>query len=160
MKYLFSSIFLFLIALLFLSYRLWGYPGEIIRVKGKIDNYSFNIDSDGRGGKNYNYYIFLEGDSNQYKIPAKFITDFKKEDFKQNMNPGDVVDLSINKEMNLISGHHDIYALSTNSQNYLTIVQSNDKDDLEKNIAIPFFAAFFTLIGWVNFRKFKKIQSN
>ena len=156
MKYLIFSTFLFLVAIFFLSYRFWGYGDRLIEIKGIVEYYSFTKDSDGRGGKNYHYFLSLKGDGNRYQIPAKFTDDFKIREFERDVKFGDSVGLLIDSEKNAINGSLTVYGLRSGSSAYMIEEDTTRADTLEKNIAIPFFFIFFTGIGLLNLRKFKK----
>ncbi len=156
MKNLIISIFLFLVAILILSYRFWGYPDKLVEKTGVIKDYSFTIDSDGRGGKNYQYLISLNGDGSQYRIPAKFVDDFKKGSFEHKVEIGDTVALLIDQLPNSLNGHLMVYELRSGTESFLSAEEATNTDKLEKNIAIPFFFVFFSFIGLLNYRKYKK----
>ncbi|WP_299700780.1 hypothetical protein [uncultured Pontibacter sp.] len=155
MKNLIISISLFLVATLILSYRFWGYPDKLVEKYGIIRDYSFTIDSDGRGGKNYQYLFSLNRDGSQYRIPAKFVDDFNKESFEQQVKIGDTVTLLIDQLPNSLNGDITVYELRSGTESFLSAKEATKTDKLEKNIAIPFFFVLFSLIGLLNYRKYK-----
>ncbi len=156
MRHLIISIFLFSLAVLFISYRFWGYPNSIIKIEGKLESYSFSAAPDGKGGTNDNYFLSLIGDSKNYKIPAKFLDYLNKTEFESDFQKGKKVELLISDNKNKIGNHFDIYSISTNGKNYLPTEKTIKIDALEKNVAIPIFVLLFAFVGWLNFRKYKR----
>lgn len=146
---------MFLVAIFILSYRFWGYPDKLIEKSGVIRDYSFMIDSDGRGGKNYQYLFSLNGDGSQYRIPAKFVDDFNKGSFEQQVEVGDTVALLIDQLPNNHNGHITVYELRSGTESFLSAEEATKTDKLEKNVAIPLFFVFFSFISLLNYRKYK-----
>lgn len=118
------------VAILILSYRFWGYPNRLVDITGVIRNYSFTIASDGRGGNNYQYLFNLKEDESQYRIPAKFIDDFDKENFEHQVEIGDTVELSIDQLPESFNGHIMVYGLNSGTKSFLSAEDATKTDKL------------------------------
>jgi hypothetical protein len=155
MRYLSNSIFFFFTALTFFSYRFWGYDDVFFEKTEILKDFSFETHSDGRGGKNYLYYIHLVNDLSKYQIPAKFIDDFKIIEFEREVKSGDRLTIVLSADKNKLSGSYTIYGVQNETKIYLDIANTKNSDWLEKNIALPFFSLFLTFIAILNAKKFR-----
>jgi hypothetical protein len=128
---------------------------DLLKIDGIVMNYSFADKQNGRGIL-HQYYIWLDGYTNAFQIPADFLSHFEKNEFEAHVKKGDSLSVTIPRqkmaELNTSTDNIYLMSIDEGTYNYL------DKAKTMKieNSGFDIYAGIFFLVIGVGFYLFKR----
>tara|TARA_B110000093_G_scaffold176796_1_gene212771 strand:+ start:610 stop:1140 length:531 start_codon:yes stop_codon:yes gene_type:complete len=100
---------------------------DLSKIEGKYSHHTF-LDNTGFKNMGREYYIWIEGYSNRFQVPANYLGVFQKALFEQKVNKGDKISISYSKfQSDKINSTEDVF---------LTSVRVNGFTYLNKNAVL------------------------
>ena len=136
---------------------------DLISVEGRYTHHKF-LDNTGFKNMGHEYYIWIEGYSNRFQVPANYLGVFQKELFEQKVKKGDNISISYAKTQNdRINSNEDVFLTSV-SVNGFTYLDKNEilviEDKLSKSNSDYYIGLMYLVAGLIVFIRHRIKRKN
>lgn len=131
---------------------------DLINVEGRYTHHTF-LDNTGFKNMGREYYIWIEGYSNRFQIPANYLGVFQKALFEQKVNKGDKILISYARtQIDRINSNEDIFLTSLRINGF-TYLNKNEvlkiEDKLSKSNSDFYIGLMYLVAGLIVFIRYR-----
>ena len=138
---------------------------DLIRVEGRYTHHTF-LDNTGFKNMGREYYIWIEGFSNRFQVPANYLSVFQKALFEQKVKKGDKISIGYAKTQNdKINSTEDVF-LTSIRVNGFTYLNKNEvlkiEDELSNSNSDFYIGLMYLAMGLIVFirHRIKRKKTN
>lgn len=136
---------------------------DLIDVESRYIRHTF-LDNTGFKNMGREYYIWIEGFSNRFQVPANYLRVFQKALFEQKVKKGDIISISYAKFQNdKINSTEDVFVTSV-IVNGFTYLNKNEvlkiEDELSNSNADFYIGLMYLAVGLIVFIRHRLKRKN